>query len=276
MHHVNPITAAADAIPADPPLADPHATAHALVERQLQMLTRLAEMGMAIAEATERWALAALDAAAAALGPPEGGLPALPGGFRGDPGLVYSRVARAVRLTLMLQTRLLKELPALGRAETLARTAQEQARRERAHRMVERAIRAEHDDADDVEQLSEDAWERLRDEDLGDGLGERPLSEVVARICQDLGLSPDWSAWAIQAVTAVSPDGHDNRPWPGTPPPLSHPAGASSPINGGAEPIIRLPRLRGRSPRSVGEGASGTRTPIGHALEPEVPHHPRQ
>lgn len=201
MRHVDPITPAADAIPVDPTLADPHARAHALVERQLQVLTRLAEIGMAIAEATERWALAAVDEADASSS-----------GFRGDPGLVYSRVARAVRLTLMLQTRLLKEMPALGRAETLAKSAQEEARRERAHRLTMRAIRAEHDDADDIEQLSGDAWERLRDEDFGDDLGDRPLGEVVARICHDLGLSPDWGVRAIGATTTdpleTAPDRH--------------------------------------------------------------------
>jgi hypothetical protein len=151
------------------------------------MLTELAEIGMTIARAAGQWALE----------PGEGEAEHVrPHGFRGDPGLVYSRVARAVRLTLMLQTRLLKDLPALGRAETLARMGAEQSRRERAHRLTVRAIRAEHDEADAVEHLSDEAWERLRDEDLSDDVGTRPFGEVVARICRDLGLSPDWGAWA--------------------------------------------------------------------------------
>lgn len=205
MRPVDPITAAADAAPAEPALADPHGAAHALVERQLAMLTRLAEMGMAIAEATERWALAALDAAAASPVLTEDGPPALPAGFRGDPGLVYSRVARAVRLTLMLQTRLLKDLPALIRADALVRIDQAQQRRERAHRLTLRAIRAEHDEADAVEVLSDEAWERLRDEGLDDDLETRPLGEVVARICRDLGLSPDWGAEAFASPSGPDP-----------------------------------------------------------------------
>lgn len=267
MRPVDPITAAADAAPAEPALADPHGAAHALVERQLAMLTRLAEMGMAIAEATERWALAALDAAAASPVLTEDGPPALPAGFRGDPGLVYSRVARAVRLTLMLQTRLLQELPALGRARTLADLEREEARRDRARRLVERAIKAEHTDPDAIEQLSGDAWERLRDEDLGDEFGAAPLGEVVARICRDLGLSPDWGERAMAAAgAAAGAAGAD---------PLGHPEDEGAPANGEAETWSRLaPSRGGGGRRRRMEEAWGA--PIGHDLAAGFSGHPRE
>lgn len=194
MRHVDPLTAAADATPADPALADLHEMGPGIVARQLGMLTRLAEIGMTLAEATERWALAA----------PEDREAAAPGGFQGDPGLLYSRVARAVRQTLMLQTRLLHDLPALSRAANHARIDREQARRERVQRVVTRAVRAEHDDPDAAEHLSDAVFERLRDEDFSDDILALPLGEAVARICRDLGLSPAWTAWAMEAATATT------------------------------------------------------------------------
>ncbi len=194
MLHVDPLTAAADATPADPVLADLHAMGPGIVAGQLAMLTRLAEIGMTLAEATERWALAA----------PEDREAAAPAGFQGDPGLLYSRVARAVRQTLMLQARLLQDLPALGRAASQARIEGEQARRERAQRVLMRAVRAEHDDPDAVEDLSDAVYERLRDEDFSDDILALPLGDAVARICRDLGLSPAWTAWAMAAATATT------------------------------------------------------------------------
>ncbi|HTK35028.1 MAG TPA: hypothetical protein VL358_07035 [Caulobacteraceae bacterium] len=183
MIHVDPTSAAVDAVPADPSPTDRRAAARALVERQLGLLTRLAEVGLEIAEAAGRRALAS----------PEGGAEGL---AHPDPGLTYARVARAVRLTVALQARLAKDLLALDRADALARSAEAGARRARIHRMVERAIAAEHEDEDEIEQLSSDAWERLTDEDADGALIRRPLGEVVARICRDLGLVPDGRAWA--------------------------------------------------------------------------------
>jgi hypothetical protein len=276
MRHVDPVNTAADALPADLASADPHAAAHALVQRQLHMLNQLAQIGMSLAEATERLALAQVDAAIASLGAPDGASAgALPGAFRADPGLTYARVARAVRLTLMLQTRLLKELPALGRAETLAKSAQEDARRDRAHRLAIRAIKVEHDDEDVVEHLSDEAWERLRDEDLSDDISGRPMGEVVARICADLGLSLDWTAWAMAAATATTAP-PDETPF-GDPPPHD-PSTVPSRAAGALRAMATAPPRRRRSagsaipdpPPSAWAGASGGRAPAPAVLHPAV------
>ncbi len=65
-------------------------------------------------------------------------------------------------------------------------------------RAVAQAIEADAEE-DDFEQLFEDLDERLADrEDDGDFL-DRPVSELVARICKDLGVSPDWSLWEDEA-----------------------------------------------------------------------------
>jgi hypothetical protein len=177
MMNVHPATAALDATEADPP--------RALVEAQLRMLTRLAEIGMEIAEVAGLQAKASLD----------GAVPSV------DPGLTYARVARAVRMTIALQSRLLKELPALNRALV-------EARRRRVRRLVDQAIEAEHDDADEIERLSDEALEHLRDPDDLAELLNRPIHEVVALICKDLGLSPDWamSAFSPPGVSGVQAD----------------------------------------------------------------------
>ncbi|HTI68304.1 MAG TPA: hypothetical protein VL460_12225 [Caulobacteraceae bacterium] len=137
-----------------------------LTRRQLAMLTRLAEIGMEVAEA------AGLKARALA----EGGEAGTDGP---DPALSYARAARAVRLTIALQSRLAGDLAASSRTEAARR-------RDRIHRRIEQAIEAGRDDEDEVEQLSSAAWERLTDEDDADLL-DLPMQDVVARICADLG-----------------------------------------------------------------------------------------
>jgi len=68
-----------------------------MLERQMEVLGRLAEVGLQVALAVERQAQADPDGAA---------LQAI--------ALAYSRVSRAVRLTLALQGRLEDDLAALG------------------------------------------------------------------------------------------------------------------------------------------------------------------
>jgi hypothetical protein len=170
MLHLDPARATADAHPTEPSAVDQRRDARAQVERQMAMLDRLAEIGMEIAEEAGRQARA-----------PATDRPLV------DPGLTYARAARAVRLTIALQQRLAKDLAGLGRAEA-------DARRTRIHRLVERAIEGECDDADGIEQLCDDARESLREYEDLDDFADRPLGEIVALICKDLGLSTD--AWA--------------------------------------------------------------------------------
>ena len=168
-----------------------------MIERQLARLDRLAEIGMEIAEAAGR------QAAQAAPESPQGGSEPAP--LR-DPALAYARVARAVRMTIALQSSLAKDLADLDRTEAQAAATQVRARRARLHRLVEQAIEAEHAgdedfDDDEVERLSRDAWEALADADDGaDFAGCAPFAEVVARICDDLRLSPEWTARLMAAA----------------------------------------------------------------------------
>ena len=194
MIHVDPAQVASHPVPAQSPGADGPAQARALIERQLAMLSRLAEIGMEIAEAAGRQATGAAG---------ESDAP-----FRTDPALAYARVARAVRMTIALQSRLAKDLSELDQAEGKSEAARVAARRSRLHRLVEQAIEAgragdEDFDEDEIERLSSDAWERLTDAaDEADFAGCAPFAEVVARICEDLQLSPDWTARLMVAAGA--------------------------------------------------------------------------
>jgi hypothetical protein len=127
--------------------------------------------------------------------------------------LAHTRVARAVRLTLMLQARLIKALEDRDRHRTdpASSDADDQRRETQARtvRIVERVAAHQHEDTDEVEHLVQEAAERLDQDDANDLL-ERPISEVVALICKDLGLDPDWSrlaqeAWAEAEMASGDP-----------------------------------------------------------------------
>ena len=197
-------------LPALPTLAPPDEAhwSHAFALRQLQLLGELAELGLDVARAVERQAG---DMHSCVSPDPR---PAL--AFQGDPALAYARVSRAVRLTLMLQAKLIDAMKAAETADAAARTqpdrfSPEYQRKARVERIVERLAEAEHPDAEDqVTDLLAEAAERLDDEDLYGDLLDRPMSELVARICQDLGLAPDWAGlaqelWAVKEVESGQP-----------------------------------------------------------------------
>lgn len=198
MLHVDPAQLAGEPA-ANPATGD--ATARAVMAAQIGLLSRLAEIGLAVAETAQR---RAEDDAAGATGA----------------AMAYARTARAVRLTLALQARLAKDLAVLDAAAlaVAARStpgtdaadaepadpeaAWREARRERIDRIMRRVIEADETDEDEIERLSDRCWERLIDEDVYGDLTAQPLGAIVERICEDLGLSPDWTrlareAWAV-------------------------------------------------------------------------------
>jgi hypothetical protein len=183
----------------EPCPADEADWARGFAMRRLQILGELAELGLDVARAVERQASGAAEAPV----------------VQGDVALAYARVSRAVRLTLMLQSKLIEALKTGDAAADQARAeaAQESGRfspeyqrKMRVERIVERLAEAEHPDAEDlVTDLIHEAGERLDDEDVYGDLMERPLSELVARLCKDLGLEPDWAdlageLWAVREI----------------------------------------------------------------------------
>jgi hypothetical protein len=186
----------------------------ALLDRQLEALGRLADMGMAIAAAIERRATA------------EG--PEADGALRHAP-MDFARVSRAVRMTFALQSRLIAEFKsgvcraAMGEPDADGpievmwagdlEDQDEAEQKDQVRAVVQRLGEAASLDQEAVERLVSEAGERLDDDDIYRDLSRRPLGEVVALICKDLGIEPDWELlsgiyWAKEEIA---------RPPPGSP-----------------------------------------------------------
>jgi len=167
-----------------------------------------------------------------------------------DPGLTFSRISRAVRLTLTLEARTHRaiEAAAQGAAQDAAQDAgsgaanddeaddggalgpldYESIQRQLApamreigmhvgkdyeiRRAVDETIETSFDDPDDVERLRDALTERLYEDEVFAGRDSWPIGEAIALICQDLGLEPDWDRWETRNWA---------RPEAGTSPPGS-------------------------------------------------------
>jgi hypothetical protein len=178
---------------------DPAAWGQAVLRRQVERLEALAETGLALAQR-----IAQADIAAPA-----------------DVAMAFSRVSRAVRLACLLQARLIKDADEARREADDQRRTQDdrdridanQARRDRKARVeaiVERVAWTETEDEDRTESLLVEAAERLDSDDIYGDVLNRPLGELVALICRDLGLEPDWDglaqeAWALDEIARGDP-----------------------------------------------------------------------
>ena len=195
---------------APPPLADDAlAYARALIAEQLPVLTRMIGAGAEVALDIERQAR-------------ESAMPADPPAPRGgELALAYSRVSRAVRMTVALQSKLIAHLQALEDAAAAraagivtAREALEADRvsdhKTRIARIVERVAKDACDgDEDEADRLYTEACDRLDDDDIYGEVMSRPMSEMVAEVCRDIGLEPDWErlsreAWAKAERSALT------------------------------------------------------------------------
>ena len=172
--------------PADTCEIESAAWAEAMLRRQAELLAQLAEAGT-------RMALA-IEASAAGTGPDK---PA---------AMAFARMTRAVRMTALLQTRLIHEI---GRIQANRRIDAARLRREADHadevaraladpahdhkarveRIVERIAAAECGDDDDrLDTLVAECGERLDDDDIYGDVANRSVRELVQLICQDLDL----------------------------------------------------------------------------------------
>jgi hypothetical protein len=162
-------------------------------ERRLRMLDRLAEAGLEIALAIERRVKAAE--------------PSHPLAELNAAAMAYARAARGVRLAILLQDQLTQEAgdPDEVARQAEAAEAQAQAAHKTAHigravRIIER-VATDHcgKRADKAAAYAYAARERLDDDDIYGLVATRPVGELVALICRDLGLQPDWDALAEEA-----------------------------------------------------------------------------
>ena len=210
--------------PAPKPIEDDGDDAPAWARRHLGMLVDLGDMGMVLARNLVRRVTAETEAAEA--GEPEDAPPA-GRGLAIDPALSFTRISRAVRLTIALEARMRREIEAgvFGPAnddapggdapddgavwdDPIAGSLDLHAIRRnlRRHhyadrdpeirRAVEETIESTSDDPDEVERLRGELKERLEDEeDVFEARFTWPIGEAIALICQDLGIEPDWDRW---------------------------------------------------------------------------------
>jgi hypothetical protein len=133
----------------------------------------------------------------------------------------FDRASRAVRLSIALRDKLLKDAAASKPGRDPAQEPRGQ-RAERVRRIVRRVVKAEFKTGPLCEALDRHVSERLYDVDITGDLSNRSIGELVARICADLGLMPRWrdfaeEAWA-QAEIAGRPPGSPYAAWPDLPP----------------------------------------------------------
>jgi hypothetical protein len=164
------------------PAIDP---AVARTEHSLALLERLAEKGLALAEAV-----------------PEDG--------SAESAQAFAKLSRAVRLTIALKARL-EEGPrprtagATAQAETPKNDAGAEAadpfaalktgRKARVRDLVREVIDRETPDAEDNDILVDALEERLLCDEAYDDIEDLPVRDVVERLCADLKLKPNWSRW---------------------------------------------------------------------------------
>jgi hypothetical protein len=227
--------AASAAADIDPALAEAAGEPRAVIVRQLQVLGELAELGLDIARAIARQA--ATEAPGEAPAEMPGETTRAPQVVKGDVSLAYARVARAVRLTIALQSRLLQDLRALDEVAERhlhggrSNTARE--RKARVRRILDRVIDAEVGDAAEGDRLAGEVRERLENDDIYGDVLARPVGEIVAMICRDLGLSPDWvrlaeEAWAQDEIAGGQAGSPFIPPRWRQPNPLGHDAATES------------------------------------------------
>jgi hypothetical protein len=121
----------------------------------------------------------------------------------GEVALAYSRITRAVRLTIALKAKLAdegrvrKERDEAAEVKRLWECEEQRIdrRRDQVERLVEQAIETEASEGE-RDRLMSGLRERLDEDDIDAKLTDRPIGEVLARICRDLGIEPDPSLWA--------------------------------------------------------------------------------
>ena len=205
------------------------------VERQARGLREMQTIILSIARAEEQVALAraaqAMNAAEAG-SPPASSQPAQ--NDRADPGLAISRIARALRLTQAMENRLYDDLAAgparKAEPEPSAEEPWRKAARMRAAILsatilpvVDQVIADAEDpegDGSDTERRHDHLDERLLDEDEIVNLGTLPIGASIARLCAQIGLTPDWSLWedrpwAVKEAETDAPGSPHGRSWTG-------------------------------------------------------------
>jgi hypothetical protein len=166
-----------------------------------------------------------------------------PGATPTDCAAAFNGLARTIRRNIALARHIAEPAPVAGPAR------HHTAARQRIIRAVEDSIQR-HATGDAAETLHAEFLERLDGPDLDDALDDRPVAEIIAEICHDLGLDslPGAHPWkrrtpadiallcarAARPHLAATPNGHPPgsapRPYPQDP--FRHAEGSRKPDRG--------------------------------------------
>lgn len=159
----------------------------------------------------------------------------------------FARISRAVRLTLMLETRFAEDRAARVREDPAVRAERQRAALEAklaaefaALPLVERRrdvllsivpCMIETACEREPHRFGDELYERcdtLINEELEDReVLDRPIPELMVRICRDLGIAPDWRQWDPQNWTGtgheLGPDDVAPKPARDAAPPTAYP-----------------------------------------------------
>jgi hypothetical protein len=140
----------------------------------------------------------------------------------------YAKITKAMRYVIVLQTRVFHG--GLCQASP-RRTKQRTERKALVAEAVEGAIAREAETDEAAERLIENLDTRLEAEAPEDY--DRPIGEMVAVICQGLGITPNWAVWKdtewAQEEIATHPLGSPYASWPRADLRLAH-ARAAAPV----------------------------------------------
>ena len=204
--------------PPDPRLAPDAAThdpvmdrAAERVARHCRILAELAEIGLRLTQALERRAAGpdpVSDAGAETASAADDAAGPVAAPVRGDRGLSFDRLTRAIRLTLMLETRIdegevARQAQAAQVRAKAAKAAQDATADAWAERqtagvleVVEQTLEADGQDDEIIIERLRETREYLESGDEDFDIVELPTGLVIAHICKAFGLEPDWSLWA--------------------------------------------------------------------------------
>jgi hypothetical protein len=182
----------------------------------LQVLHELINMGTDLARAVHQQATAepAADAAPTSAAAP-------------DPTIAFDRIARTIRRTIALARHVAEPLPERAASHDAARAHKRTAARKQIIRAVEDAIQREahgatYMDDDEADGLRAELMDRLDGPDL-DGFDlDRPVADLIADICRDLGLAAapgthPWKRRTPDDVATLCARAAAPRPLPASP-----------------------------------------------------------
>ena len=150
-----------------------------------------------------------------------------------DPTQAFDRIARVIRRTIVLARSLAEPAPPRAAANPGHRTAA----RKRIIREVEDAIqRRPPGTATDADPLHAELRDRLDAPDLDDDISHRPIADIIADICRDLGIAAQpgpqpWKRRTPYDIEALCARAAQTAREPRSPASAPHPPGSPTAYN---------------------------------------------